>query len=134
MVLGGGALGITVCTESNQPLVMLDWSLRDDTAAIAEVMEHELEHVRDAISYPGGCKEFRERYRVDQEFRIEAELKGYCRNAARAVRKKVAQPDLVAAFFTAFLLHIYPTDQTEAQIRKQFDACIKAGGVLQNTT
>lgn len=121
----GGLTGTTVCTEQNAPLILLNWEIRTDTAEVAEVMAHELIHVRQMNEYlPGGCKAAQLRYLADPEFRFDQELEAYCVNARRDVALRGAPPGLTVIRLTVFMMRLHPTALTGQQVLARARACI----------
>lgn len=75
--LPDGKGAVTVCAENNVPYIVLGWELKG-TDVDEGLRVHELEHVRQAIEYRGGCWPFVYRYRSDTAFRNLMEYQAYC--------------------------------------------------------
>ena len=80
-----------------------------------DLLVHELTHVKQQLTYPGGKEGWWERYFRDEQFRFDQEIEAY-----RAQYKKVCQMtgdrnqryrDLL--FFAKSMMHIYSFQQLE---------------------
>lgn len=123
--LGAGDLqGVTICTEANRPLILINARIEDKPAAVGEALEHELVHVGQMERYEGGCKSMMKRYRADAQFRFDTEFSAYCTNARTAVLNRKVRKESAVEYLTLWMRLMYPTKQSEAQVKARAEFCL----------
>lgn len=67
----------TLCALNNVPIIVIHPKLLG-TLAEPITLSHERVHVRQMVSYPGGCRKAMEKYVSDAETRYKWEMEAYC--------------------------------------------------------
>ncbi len=99
--------GATGCdTLLNVPVVNFRTGIIH-TESEEPIIAHEMTHVRQIVSYPGGCKSYISRYRKDETFRVNTEVEAYC------VQLVVAERQSVSFSYNIFLLSVTEHVATE---------------------
>ena len=117
--------GVTICTEKNAPLILLNRTIQGDSIQTPMILEHEFTHVRQINNYPGGCKPFMERFQIDAQFRFDVEFEAYCINAIRDIRSGKEKPDVAALHLSYWMVGRYPTKLTASAVLARAQSCIE---------
>lgn len=84
-------LGTTVCSENNQPVIVIsEMPIPQELRSV--VVYHEQIHARQMRS---GCKAFAFRFRNDKTFRVANELEAYCQSVPFAVRQGFVRDSMI---------------------------------------
>ncbi len=116
--------GMTICSETNQPVIILNERLTGRQSAIDEVMLHENVHVHQAVKHEGGCKGLMKEFRSSAQARFDIEFSAYCTSARSAVIAHKIKKSTAIEYLTTFMRLMYPTKQTEEQVRMRAEFCL----------
>lgn len=115
---------ITVCAKNvNQPGVFIADSLFG--TPWQEVMEvHEGEHVKQALTYPGGCWAMVKRYREPSQtiFRFNIEARAYCVSNMVAFKRGLLAEDGFQARLIEYLRERYTPEATPEDATQRYNA------------
>lgn len=108
-------LGQVVCTIDGQPVIFV--ATRAPKEEMPFVLIHESKHV-EQMRRSGNCKKQSERYRVDQEFRLQQESEAYCADILARVSRQ-GKDKAVLKQRAAVMLTMYSVGKTAADIEAQ---------------
>lgn len=123
--LGNVYVGLTVCSEANESIILINWDIRNDKDAIAETLAHESVHVRQAKAHDGGCKGAQRHYQTDPQYRLDSEWEAYCVDAVRdVVLRGYSETEAVVHLVEA--MSPYPSPLNPQQVVEKARLCLRS--------